>query len=30
MEGLFVVVTIFLLVIITLYKGIRLVPQGSK
>lgn len=30
MEGLFVVVTVFLLVIITLYKGIRLVPQGSK
>ncbi len=30
MEGLFVVVTIFLLVIITLYKGIRLVPPGSK
>jgi len=30
MEGLFVVVAVFLLVIITLYKGIRLVPQGSK
>lgn len=30
MEGLFIVVTVFLLVIITLYKGIRLVPQGSK
>ena len=30
MEGLFVVVTIFLLIIITLYKGIRMVPQGSK
>ena len=30
MEGLFIVVAVFLLVIITLYKGIRLVPQGSK
>ena len=30
MEGLFVVVAVFLLVIITLYKGIRLAPQGSK
>ena len=30
MEGLFIVVAVFLLVTITLYKGIRLVPQGSK
>ena len=30
MEGLFIVVEVVLLVIITLYKGIRLVPQGSK
>ena len=30
MEGLFVVIAVFLLVIITLFKGIRLVPQGSK
>ena len=27
---MFIVVAVFLLVIITLYKGIRLVPQGSK
>ncbi len=30
MEGTFVVVAILILVIITLFKGIRLVPQGSK
>ncbi|MGB1868762.1 MAG: SPFH domain-containing protein [Porticoccaceae bacterium] len=30
MEGTFVVVAVFILVIITLFKGIRLVPQGSK
>lgn len=30
MEGIFVVGAIFILVIVTLFKGIRLVPQGSK
>jgi regulator of protease activity HflC (stomatin/prohibitin superfamily) len=30
MEGMIVVITIFLLVIITIFKGVRLVPQGSK
>ncbi|MFM1570887.1 MAG: SPFH domain-containing protein [Porticoccaceae bacterium] len=30
MEGMIVVSTIFLLVIITIFKGVRLVPQGSK
>ena len=30
MEGTFVVVAILILVIVTLFKGIRLVPQGSK
>ncbi len=30
MEGFFVVIAVFLLVLITLFKGIRLVPQGSK
>ena len=30
MEGTFIVVAILILVIITLFKGIRLVPQGSK
>ena len=30
MEGMFIVGAIFILVIVTLFKGIRLVPQGSK
>jgi len=30
MEGMIVVIAIFLLVIITIFKGVRLVPQGSK
>ncbi|MGB2002087.1 MAG: SPFH domain-containing protein [Porticoccaceae bacterium] len=30
MEGTFVVVAVLILVIVTLFKGIRLVPQGSK
>jgi regulator of protease activity HflC (stomatin/prohibitin superfamily) len=30
MQGTFVVVALLILVIITLFKGIRLVPQGSK
>jgi len=30
MEGMIVVSAIFLLVIITIFKGVRLVPQGSK
>ena len=30
MEGMFIVSAIFILVIVTLFKGIRLVPQGSK
>ena len=30
MQGMIVVSTIFLLVIITIFKGVRLVPQGSK
>ena len=30
MEGMIVVSTIFFLVIITIFKGVRLVPQGSK
>ena len=29
MQGTFVVVALLILVIITLFKGIRLVPQGS-
>jgi regulator of protease activity HflC (stomatin/prohibitin superfamily) len=30
MEGMIVVVAVFLLVVVTLFKGVRLVPQGSK
>jgi regulator of protease activity HflC (stomatin/prohibitin superfamily) len=30
MEGTFVIVAVLILVIVTLFKGIRLVPQGSK
>ena len=30
MEGMIVVSTVFLLVVVTLFKGVRLVPQGSK
>ncbi|MGB2259954.1 MAG: SPFH domain-containing protein [Porticoccaceae bacterium] len=30
MEGTFVVVAVLILVVVTLFKGIRLVPQGSK
>jgi regulator of protease activity HflC (stomatin/prohibitin superfamily) len=30
MEGMIVVFTVFLLVVVTLFKGVRLVPQGSK
>ena len=30
MEGMIVVLAVFLLVVVTLFKGVRLVPQGSK
>jgi regulator of protease activity HflC (stomatin/prohibitin superfamily) len=30
MEGMIVVFAVFLLVVVTLFKGVRLVPQGSK
>lgn len=30
MEGMIVVFTVFLLVVVTVFKGVRLVPQGSK
>ena len=30
MEGMIVVVAVFLLVVVTVFKGVRLVPQGSK
>ena len=30
MEGMIVVSTVFLLVVVTVFKGVRLVPQGSK
>jgi regulator of protease activity HflC (stomatin/prohibitin superfamily) len=30
MEGTFVVVAVLILVVVTLFKGVRLVPQGSK
>ena len=30
MEGSIVVIAIFILVLITIFKGVRLVPQGSK
>ena len=30
MEGMIVVLAVFLLVVVTVFKGVRLVPQGSK
>ena len=30
MEGMIVVVAVFLLVVVTLFKGVRLVPQGPS